>query len=72
MLLKLQDWLFPQLHGMGAECCFQVKNRFFPSSEVTRVLKMELFQSKNFERASAHDVTRWEEFERAHWTKTWE
>ena len=72
MLLKLQDWLFPQLHGMGAEWCFQVKNRFFPSSEVMRVLKMELFQLKNFERAHVHDITWWEEFERTHWTETQE
>ena len=73
-LLKLQGWLFLQLHGifhcMGAEWCFQVKNRFFPSSEVMRVLKMELFQLKNFEHVLTHDVTWWEEFESAHWTET--
>ena len=36
-------------------------HKCFPSSEVTRVLKMQLFQLKNFERACGHDVTWWEE-----------
>ena len=54
MLLKLQGWLFP---GFGQK---QMR-KFFPSSEVTRVLKMELFQLKHFERTHTHDVTWWEE-----------
>ena len=33
-----------------AQCARSIKNRFFTSSEVTRVLKTELFQLKNFER----------------------
>ena len=54
MLLKLQGWLF---RGFGQT---QVR-KFFPLSEVTRVLKMQLFQLKIFERACARDVTWWEE-----------
>ena len=40
-----------------AQCARSMENWFFPSSEVTRVLKMELLQLKNFERACVHDVT---------------
>ena len=53
-----------------AQCAHSMENWFFPSSEVTRVLKMELFQLKNFECARVHDITWWEEFERTHWVKT--
>ena len=60
-----------------AQCTPSMENWFFPSSEVTRVLKMKLFhlevflfQLKKFERARVHDVTWWEDFEHAHWAKT--
>ena len=54
MLIEKEGWLFP---GFGqTQVPSGVFKWFFPSSEVTRVLKMELYQLKNVERTRIHDV----------------
>ena len=53
-IIEIKRLLFPGL-GQTQAC------KFFLSNDVTRVLKMELFQLKNFERTCAHDITWWEE-----------
>ena len=58
-----------QLHGifhcMGAEWYFQVnqvKNRFFPSSDVMTMSALKIFQLKELHFEHPRDLTWWEEF----------
>ena len=59
-----QGWLFLQLHGifhcMGAEWCFQVnqvKNRFFPSSDIMTASALKIFQLKELHFEHPRDLT---------------
>ena len=56
-----KGWLFPQLHGifhcMGVRWGFQVKNRFFPSSDVMSASVLKNFQLKELHFEHPRDLT---------------